>query len=251
MKGLMSMIGWMALAMSAAVYAKSDPFAADLVRADKVKIAQTAELRGDLARIHENFGEAAGFYKQAIKATPSDAKLYNKLGISYLQLRNYGAARKAFNQSIKHDPRFVNAYNNMGAANCLDKKYSPAIRYLKKALELDETNAPAHLNMAEAWVGLGQMDRAMTEYGRALELNADILSGSADGVQVRVSTPEQRGRVDYLIAMAYMRRGNLEGALEYLRRAREEHFSMLNKVYEEKLFAPLWTDARLEKIVKR
>jgi tetratricopeptide (TPR) repeat protein len=251
MKGLMSMIGWMAVAMSALTYAKSDPFAGDLVVADKIKIAQAAELKGDLARIHENFGDAAAFYKTALKSTPNDAKLYNKLGISYLQLHSYGAARKAFNQAIKHDPRFVNAYNNMGAANCLDKKYNPAVRYLKRALELDETNAPAHLNMAEAWAGLGQMDRAMTEYARAIELNADILSGTPDGVQVRVSTPEQRGRVDYLIAMAYARRGNMEGALEYLRRARDEHFSMLGKVYEEKLFAPLWTDARLEKIVKR
>jgi tetratricopeptide (TPR) repeat protein len=105
--------------------------------------------------------------------------------------------------------------------------------------------------MAESWAGLDQMDRAMTEYARALELNADILSGSADGVQVRVSTPEQRGRVDYLIAMAYARRGNFEGSLEYLRRARDERFSGLSRVYEDKLFAPLWGDPRLEKIVKR
>jgi len=251
MKGLMAIIGWTAMVLSAAAYAKSNPFAADLARADKIKIAQTAELKGDLARIHENFGEAAGYYRTALKSAPQDARLYNKLGISYLQLHNYGSARKAFNQALKYDPRFANAYNNMGAANCLDKKYSPAIRYLKRALELDETSAAAHLNMAEAWAGLGQMDRAMTEYARAIELNADILTGSADGVQVRVSTPEQRGRVDYLIAMAYARRGNMEGALEYLRRARDEHFSMLGKVYEEKLFAPLWTDARLEKIVKR
>lgn len=251
MKGLMLMMGWIGLAFSAATYVKADPFAPDVARVDKIKLAQTAELKGDLARIHEHFSEAVGFYKDAIHATPSEAKLYNKLGISYLQLREYGQARKAFGQAVKHDPLFGNAYNNLGATECLAKKYSPAIRSLKKALELDETSAPAHLNMAEAWAGLGQMDRAMTEYARALELNADILSGSADGVQVRVSTPEQRGRVDYMIAMAYARRGNVEGALEYLGRARDEHFSGLSKVYEEKTFAPLWGDPRLEKIVKR
>ena len=247
----MWMIGWMAMAFSTAAYAKADPFAADVARAEKIKIAQTAELKGDLARIHENFSEAAGFYKEAIRATPGQAKLYNKLGISYLQLHQFGPARKAFSQSVKYDPRFFIAYNNLGATECLDKKYNSAIQHLKRALELDETSAPAHLNMAEAWAGLGQMDRAMTEYARALELNADILSGSADGVQVRVSTPEQRGRVDYLIALAYARRGNFDGSLEYLSRARAEHFSGLSKVYEEKLFAPLWGDPRLEKIVKR
>lgn len=250
MKGLMWIIGWMAMAVSSAAYAKAEPFA-DLSRADKVKVAEAAELRGDLARIHEEFGQAAGYYRDALRATPDQARLYNKLGIAYLQTRDYGPARKAFSQAIKHDPRFVNAYNNMGALECITKKYNPAIRYLKQALELDETSAAAHLNMAEAWAGLGQMDRAMTEYGRALELNADILSGSPEGVQLRVSTPEQRGRIDYMIAMAYARRGNVEGALEYLRRARDEHFSSINRVYEDKAFSALWDDARLEKVVKR
>lgn len=250
MRGAMWIIGWMGMAVSAAAFAKAEPFA-DVARADKIKVAQAAELKGDLARIHQEFVVAAGYYKAALHATPADAKLYNKLGISYLQLREYGSARKAFSQAVKHDPLSANGYNNLGATECLAKKYNPAIRYLKQSLELDETSAPAHLNMAEAWAGLGQMDRAMTEYARAIELNADILSGSADGVQVRVSTPEQRGRVDYLIAMAYARRGNLDGALEYLRRARDEHFSGLNKVYEDKNFAGLWNDPRLEKIVKR
>ena len=103
MKGLMWMMGWMAIAFSTAAYAYADPFAADVARADKIKIAQTAELKGDLARIHENFGEAAGFYKEALRATPGEAKLYNKLGISYLQLHQFGPARKAFSQSIKYD----------------------------------------------------------------------------------------------------------------------------------------------------
>ncbi len=141
--------------------------------------------------------------------------------------------------------------NNMGAVQYLDKKYKPAIRYLKQALALDEGNASAHLNMAECWAGLGEMDRAMTEYARALELNADILSGGPDGVAVRVNTPEQRARVDYLLAKAYAKRGNLEGALEYLRRAKNNHFADLAKVYEDQAFAGLWADPQLQKIVKR
>jgi tetratricopeptide (TPR) repeat protein len=246
----MWIIGWMAMAAGTTAFPRANPFA-DVAKGDRVKMAQAAELKGDLARIHEEFLVATSYYKVALHAAPDDARLYNKLGISYLQLRDYGAARKAFSQSVKRDPLYANAYNNLGATECLAKKYSPAVRYLKRSLELDETNAPAHLNMAEAWVGLSQMDRAMTEYARALELNADILSGAPDGVQVRVSTPEQRGRVDYLIAMAYARRGNTEGALEYLGRAKAEHFSGLGKVYEDKTFAGLWEDPRLQKIVKR
>src|SRR6266567_51825 len=243
-------IGWMALAITTTVAAKTNMFA-DLPRTEQIRVAAAAELKGDLARIHEEYGNAVNYYRTALRANPGDAKLENKLGIAYLQMKNHGAARKAFVQAIKFDPRSVNALNNLGAVNCLDKKYNPAVRYLKQALALDENNASAHLNIAEAWAGLGEMDRAMTEYARALELNADILSGSNDGVMVHVNTPEQRARVDFLLAKAYAKRGNMEGALEYLQRAKENHFTELAKVYEDQVFAGLWGDPRLQKIVKR
>lgn len=209
------------------------------------------ELRGDLARIHKQFGPAIAYYKQALKAEPHNAVLYNKLGIAYLQYGNHKAARKSFDQALRYDPRFVNALNNRGAVDLIDKKYSSAIRYLKRALALDESTASAHLNMAESWVGLKQIDRAMTEYARALELDADILSSTPDGVLIQVGTPEQRARVDFLIAKAYAKRGNLDGALDYLQRARDNHFADMAMVYRDTVFTALWRDPRLQKIVKR
>lgn len=248
MKGLVCMLILAGLVLTPSV-ARAD-LSVDVPRVGPLDV-QSAELRGDLARIHEEYGTAVGYYRMALKIEPRNAVLYNKLGIAFLQLRNHKEARKAFTRSIKLDPHYVNALNNLGAVDCLDKKYNPAIRYLKQALALDETNASAHLNMAEAWVGLGQMDRAMLEYARALELDADILSSTPEGVLVRVGTPEQRARVDFLIAKAYAKRGNLEGALEYLTRAKENRFAELSKVYEDATFKALWGDPRLQKIVKR
>lgn len=228
-----------------------DARAADIPNAEKIKIAEAAELKGDVARAREHFEEAANYYRQAVKATPTNAQIYNKLGITYLQLNEHGSARKSFSKAIKYEPHFVNALNNLGAVNTLEKKYNPAIRYLKQALALDETNASAHLNLAEAWIGLGDMDRAMTEYARAVELNPDILSGTPDGVMVHVNTPQQKGRVQFLLARALAQRGNMEGALEYLQRAKDNRYADMARVYQEKAFAPLWDDPRLQKIVKR
>jgi hypothetical protein len=42
-----------------------------------------------------------------------------------------------------------------------------------------------------------------------------------------------------------------DGALEYLRRAKEGHYPDLARVYSDQEFAALWSDPRLEKIVKR
>jgi tetratricopeptide (TPR) repeat protein len=152
---------------------------------------------------------------------------------------------------VKYDPRNVSALNNLGAVSYLDKKYKPAVRYLKQALALDESSAPSHLNLAEAWMAMGEVDHAMTEYTRALELDADILNADSGGTIAQVTTPEQRARVSYLIAKAYAKRGNAEGALEYLRRAKEGSFPRLADVYQDQDFSALWQDPRLAKIVKR
>jgi tetratricopeptide (TPR) repeat protein len=221
----------------------------DIPKTDE--IAKSAEMRGDLERLHDNYLLAISYYQQALRVTPRNANLLNKLGISELKLGERGTARKHFSQALKVDPKNISALNNFGAVAYLDKKYKTAVKYLKQALELDESSAPAHLNLAEAWIGMNQVDRAMTEYARAIELDADILNESQSGVSARVSTPAQRAAVDYLIAKAYARRGNFDGALEYLRRAKVEHFADLHRVYKDQEFASLWVDPRLETIVKR
>ncbi len=91
----------------------------------------------------------------------------------------------------------------------------------------------------------------MTEYTRALELDADVLNSSTEGLLAQLSTPEQYARVSYIIAKMYMKRGNIDGALDYLRRAKEENYSEINKVYTDPDFTALWNDPRLAKIVKR
>lgn len=217
---------------------------------EKMSRAQMEEEKGDLARAHRDYGAAAIHYATALRTDQRNAALYNKLGIAELKLRQLRSARKDFSLALKYDKANAMALNNLGTVAYLEKKYKPAISYFKQALALNEQSAVEHLNLAEAWMAQGEMEYAMTEYSRALELDADIISSSQDGVQSRISTPEQRARVNYLIAKAYARRGNLEGALEYLGRAKEGNFPELKRVYKDQEFAPLWKDPRLAKIVK-
>jgi len=238
------------LGLCGAGYLVAEP-AAEGNAPDKTEIAKTSEMKGDLARIHKNYDAAVYDYLTALRAQPHNVALYNKLGITELQLRDHAAARKYFKQALKLDPRNSSALNNMGAINYLDKKYNPALKYYKEALALDESNAAYHLNIAETWISLNQIDRGMTEYARALELDADILTNSEDGAIAQVKTPEQRARINFFIAKAYARRGNLEGALEYLQRSKDGHFPDLSRVYTDQEFASLWPDPRLAKIIKR
>ena len=64
-------------------------------------------------------------------------------------------------------------------------------------------------------------------------------------------TAEQRAVVNFLIAKAYAKRGNMEGALDYLQRAKQGHYKDMASVYTQQEFSLLWNDPRLATIVKR
>lgn len=213
--------------------------------------AKNYEFKGDVARARNENASAAAWYYAATHYDNQNAVLFNKLGIAQLKAGEMEAARKSFSNAVKRDPTLVDALNNLGAVNCLERRYRPAVKYLKLALALDETKASAHLNLAEAWMGQKQVERAMTEYARALELDADILSSTdKEGVFAQISTPEQQALISFLIAKAYAKRGNMDGALDYLRRAKDEHYREMASVYTDPVFAPLWKDPRLTAIVK-
>jgi len=222
----------------------------DLPTGISMETAQAAETKGDVARARKDYPSAVSYYQKALHAGAPQSQVYNKLGIAQLQLKDQSGARKSFQQAIRIDPRNANALNNLGALMCIQRKYKPALRYLKQALELDEGTASFHVNMAEAWVGLSQIDRAMTEYSRAMELDPDVFASSEAGTIAQVKTPEQLARMNFLIAKIYAKKGNIDGALDYLRRARDGHYPQLANVYTDREFAGLWQDPRLQKIVK-
>lgn len=250
MKRLVMMLVGASLLVGAATQGLAEPDP-NATGQDKLSSARIAAEKGDLARVHKDYELAVSYYRTALRTDRQNAQIYNKMGISELQLHENSAARKHFIQALKYDHKNFAALNNLGTVAYLDKKYKSAVNYLKQALALNEASASAHLNLAESWMALGEADRAMTEYSRALELDADVLTSNPSGIQAQVITPEQRARVSYLIAKAYAKRGNIEGALEYLRRAKDGRYADMAKVYTDQEFAALWQDPRLAKIVKR
>jgi Flp pilus assembly protein TadD len=208
------------------------------------------ETTADNLRAQKDYREAIRYFKVALSKEPKNAVLYNKLGISQMQLGDYRGSRSSFEKAIKLDAQYSDAFNNLGAVAYVQKKYDKAAKQFKKALALDETRATFHVNLGAAWFAQGKMDRAVTEYTRAFELDPDVLGeNSKAGVIAQISTPEERARYDYMLAKIYARRGDVERCLQCLKRAKEGGYPDMEKVYKDPEFASLRQDARLSEVV--
>ena len=62
-------------------------------------------------------------------------------------------------------------YNVLGASLAARKRYREAIAAYSKLLELEPNLAPGYMNIGHAQRGLGDIDKAIECYKKAIELN--------------------------------------------------------------------------------
>ena len=88
-------------------------------------------------------------------------------------------------------------------------------------------------------------DEAAEEYRTAYQLDPDIFNRvSRMGVMAQTSSPEDRAAFSFMVAKMYAQAGDFDHCLEYLRKAMEEGYKSIGKVYTDSEFATLRTDKR-------
>ena len=217
-----------------------------------VKSMSTAELdkAGELCRIHKDYDGAIQYFREAVHKDRKSATLRNKLGLAELQAGQTDVARADFELAAKLNPKYADAFNNVGAVFFMENKPGSAAKYFKKAVALDETRATFHVNLGAAWFNQKKFERAINEYTRAFELDPQVMEEhSRIGVTARVNNTEERGKFYYMLAKIQARRGDLDGCLLCLKKAKENGYRDLANVYKEEEFTKLWHDERLAQLV--
>ena len=64
-------------------------------------------------------------------------------------------------------------------------------------------------------------------------------------------SPQDRAAFSFMIARLYAQAGNVDRSLEYLRKAMEEGYKDIKKVYTDSEFASLRTDKRFEELMSQ
>ena len=208
------------------------------------------EKAGDQARAQKDFEQAILCFQAAIRKNPKNATLYNKLGLAELKSNDLVAARANFEKAVKRNSKNAEAVNNIGAVDYMRKNYGSAAKYFKKAVALDETRATFHVNLGAAWFSQKKMDRAIAEYTRAMELDSDVFRQDARvGITAQISSPEERAQYSWLLAKIYAKRGDTEGCLQCLRKAKEDGYRNLANVYKDEAFSRMRENPQLHEVV--
>jgi tetratricopeptide (TPR) repeat protein len=208
------------------------------------------EQRGDDLRSEKNFLDAIDYYQAALKSSPANASLFNKIGICQLMMQRYKDAKKSFERSIKADPRHADAYNNLAVTYYATHNYNTAIKHYEKAISLNDDAASYYSNLGSAYFAKKQFDKAIQSYAKAVQLDPDIFDNSSHaGVQAKLPSPEDRAHYDYVLAKMFARNGVSDRSLHYLKKAMEEGYKDIKNVYKDDEFSTLRKDPRFAELM--
>jgi len=208
------------------------------------------EKAGDAARAQKDYDLAIQYFQAALRKDRKNAVLYNKLGLAELKKDDLSAARIDFEKATRQNSKYAEAVNNIGAVEYMRKNYGSAAKYFKKAVALDETHATYHVNLGAAWFSQKKLERAIAEYTRAMEIDPDAFrQDSRTGIAAQISSPEERAQYSYLLAKAYAKRGDVDGCLQCLRKAKEDGYRNLANVYKDEEFSRMRDNPKLQEVV--
>lgn len=193
------------------------------------------EERGDIFMARKMYREALEMYKTG----PADsAVLANKIGIAYHQLLDLSDARRSYERAIKLRPDYSEAINNLGTIYYANKSYRRAIAQYKKALRIAPQSASILSNLGTAYFERKNYQLAFDTYQQALALDPDVFEHrSSVGTLLQERSVAERAKYHYYIAKTYAKKGDVEHALIYIRKALEEGFKEREKFSQDPEFA--------------
>jgi tetratricopeptide (TPR) repeat protein len=215
------------------------------------------EKRGDELRGDKNFLDAVDYYQAALKTTPNNPGLLNKIGICQILMRHLRESKKTLEHAIKVDHRYADAYNNLGVVYYetgivyhSSSDFTKSIKLYNKAITLSADYASYYNNRAAAYFAVKRYEQASLDYAAALKLDPDIFERtSRAGVQAMLPSPEDRARYEYVVAKLYAKMGVSDRSLHYLRKAMEDGYKDIKNVYKDNEFSTLRKDPRFAELM--
>jgi len=188
----------------------------------------------------KEYDEALRGYNELLASDPENPQILNRIGNTYQALQKFHDAKKYYERALKADPHFAPAVNNIGCLYYNEQRYGRAAREYRKAVKMDSTVASFYSNLGYAYLGEQKYRDMMEAFHNAVTLDPTIFDQhSRSGAVMLERSVENRGAFYFYLAKTYGQMGDTERCLEYLKKARDEHFKDILQVKTDPAFAPV------------
>ncbi len=202
------------------------------------------EEKGDLYMARKQYREATDQYRMLCGQDPHNAVFLNKLGIALHQQTALGLALKYYEKAVKANPKYADAENNIGTIWYQRKKYGKAVRAYQRAIKMRDDMPVLYSNLGYAYFSQGKYEDSINAFRTALAKDPQFFErgSSRNGSVLQDRSVPDRGRFYFLLAKSFAEAGNLERAIFYLRKSKEEGYAQINEVKKDPAFAALLKD---------
>ncbi|WPM31860.1 tetratricopeptide repeat protein [Hydrogenobacter sp. T-2] len=190
--------------------------------------------------IAKNYSEAIANFFRASQLAPNEPKVWNALGLAYMEVQEYQKSENAFLRALQVDKTYTEAKLNLGVLYYRQKDYERAIRVLREVIE-DEAFPQKHMafySLAKVYQAMDRREDYLANLRRAVAYNPMFLDAQFELAQFYEEEGDYRTARDvyqrlisngivnpsiYLsIAKAEYKLGNYTSAKDYIRRVIED-----------------------------
>lgn len=160
-------------------------------------------MRAMMAGEAGDYGEAAQLLTEALQIAPLNGEIYHNRGLAYSRMQRWREALPDFNRALALDPHpssfeqrslvyyqlkdlpaaiqdlqavlQIDSQNTFALVHlawfCIeDGRYKEAIDYCSQAIAIEQTSASAHAHRAQAYLRIGDKERAFADFQKAKHL---------------------------------------------------------------------------------
>ncbi|MCE0497582.1 MAG: tetratricopeptide repeat protein [Methylacidiphilales bacterium] len=127
--------------------------------------------------------------QKAVDLNPTDAKIWNGIGVEYATANQPDQAIKAETQALQLNPAYDEAWNNLGYTLLRQGKTDQAIDAFKKALQVNPRHQRALVNLVTAYGKENQWSLAKDTCDQLAQINPDLAAKLSQSFPSSTTTP--------------------------------------------------------------
>ncbi len=208
--------------------------------------ASELEMQADILRARRVREVDLQLYTYALQHGANAVRVYKKMGVTHLELRNVVLAQMYFQKAVKLNNKDAEAWNDLGAVEYMGHQYGSAIGDYKKAVKFDKVAAVYHSNLGMAYFDQKDYKKARKEIATALKMDPEIFhKTSSTGISAHVLSPQDRARFCLEMAKTYAQDKNELEMLHSLSMASEAGMDLVTEMGKDKVLAAYKADPRV------